>query len=830
MYNNNGINVAAIIGAVLPAFYVKLNSLDYIYVIISSMKRIALFLVLLASTLSGNGQTLYSRAKIYLDGHGRTLRDLAATGVAVDHGEYKKDSYFISDFSEWELNQAKQKGYKVETLIEDVSRYYAEQNNKKTAAKATTAADCNIGPLPETPSHFHLGNYGGYFTYTELLSILDSMRLLYPALISAYQPIDTFHTIEGRPIYWLRVSNNPSVNQPGKPQMLVTSLHHAREPGSISSNVFYLWYLLEHYSTDARIKTIIDNTELYFIPCLNPDGYLFNIAGYPGGGGMWRKNRRDNGDGTYGVDLNRNYGYSFGYDDVGSSPTTMSETYRGAAGFSEPETRAIKWFTEQHRFKITLNYHTYNNDLLYPWGYIPSYQTLDSTQFQAYGSFLTKDNHYRYGTCDQTLNYITNGDSNDWMYGDVTAKPKVFAFTPEIGDNQFGFYTPIENIIPDCQRNLQSNIDAASLLLPFARIQSMDQKILVTANGYLHYTLQRLGFPDTGTYTVSVLPLDAWLTVSSATKVYTGLSMAAVVSDSISYTIAPGAPNGQLIKYVLQVYNGHYYTRDTVQFYYGKRYNITTESTNTLTDWTNAGWGVCTTGYYSAPSCLITSASGRPPYEDANTVSITTVRPIDLTYSTKAYLNFFAKWGIESHLDYVAVMASVSGSGVWSALCGKYTKPGSLYQLYEQPIYDGQQPAWVQEQMDLSVYLGQRVDIRFLLAADNNITYDGFYLDDLQVRSVQDTPSFLAPVSASGAAMRIYPNPATDELQIYVDGIDFSRPLQAKLYDALGREVSSLMISSPRQAMDIVNLPSGVYYLKVVQGIESLPVQKVVIR
>ncbi len=794
------------------------------------MKRTVLFIALVFIASLANGQSLYSRAKIILSDEQHNLRQLASLGLAVDHGEYKKDTYFISDFSDWEISKARQSGYKVEIIIADVSAYYAAQNSTKPAGKITTGTDCNTIALPDVPAHFHLGNYGGYFTYTEMLSILDSMRSLYPALISAYQPIDTFHTIEGRPIYWLRVSNNPGVDQPGKPQMLVTSLHHAREPGSISSNIFYLWYLLEHYATDPRIKTIIDNTELYFIPCLNPDGYLYNIAGFPGGGGMWRKNRRDNGDGTYGVDLNRNYGYSFGYDDVGSSPTTMSETYRGASGFSEPETKAIKWFTEQHRFKITLNYHTYNNDLLYPWGYIPSYQTPDSAQFQAYGSFLTKDNHYRYGTCDQTLNYITNGDSNDWMYGDVSAKPKVFAFTPEIGDNQFGFYTPIENIIPDCQRNLQSNVDAASLLLPFARIQGMDQKIIVAGSGYLHYKLQRLGFPDTGTFTVSVIPLDSWLSVSSATKVYTGLTMATEVADSVGYTIASGTPNGQLIKYVLLVYNGHYYTRDTVQFYFGKRYNITNESTNSLTDWTNSGWGVCTSSYYTAPSCLLTSATGRPPYLDGTTVSITTSRPIDLTYSTRAYLNFFAKWGIESHLDYVAVMASVAGSGIWSALCGKYTKPGSLYQLYEEPIYDGQQPTWVQEQIDLSAYVGQRVDIRFVLAADNNINYEGFYVDDMQIRSVQDTPSYVKSVLPVKVFLSVYPNPAVNELQVAIEGADFSQPLHAVLYDATGREVKKAEIDKPLQTIDIRQLSTGVYYLKVGLNGVLLPVQKVIIR
>ena len=67
-----------------------------------------------------------------------------------------------------------------------------------------------------------------------------------------------------------------------------------------------MWYLLENYETDTEIKTLVDNTALYFIPIINPDGYIFNESTNPNGGGFWRKNRKDNGNDTFGVDLNRN--------------------------------------------------------------------------------------------------------------------------------------------------------------------------------------------------------------------------------------------------------------------------------------------------------------------------------------------------------------------------------------------------------------------------------------------------------------------------------------------------------------------------------------------
>ena len=789
------------------------------------MKHFVLFFAWFLCSLPvfAQKQEHYSRAKIYFDATGHNMQTLSALGIAVDHGEYKKNTFFVSDFSDTELNLAQNAGFKTEIVIADVVAHY--QNQNKTAEK-TTSVTCNL-PAVDVPAHFHLGSYAGFFYYSELLAILDSMQLLYPGLISVRQPIDTFHTIQGRPIYWIRLSNNPGVDQPAKPQVLYTALHHAREPGSISSTVFYLWYLLEHYSTDAHIKALIDNEEMYFIPCINPDGYLNDSAIASGGGGMWRKNMRDNLDGTFGVDLNRNYGYFWGYDNVGSSPTTSSDTYRGTTGFSEPETQAVKWFTENHHFKITLNYHTYNNDIIYPWGYIGSFQTVDSSLFFAYGSYLTQYNHYRYGTCNQTLDYITNGDSDDWMYGDTSTKAKVFGMTPEVGLNEYGFYPPATQIIPDCQNNLLSNINTASLLLPFATIQSDDNMIQVQPSGYIHYTLQRLGFPDADTFTVKAIPLDSWLTLPITPHVYNNLAILQQVNDSFTYTIATGTPNGQLIRYVLQVYNGYYYVNDTVSFYNGKYHTVTTPSTATLADWTTTGWGVCTATYFTPPSSIKSSMSCSSNYLDNEDISLMLTNPIDLTYSSEAYLQFETRWAIESNYDYVVVSASMDGGATWAPLCGNHTKNGTLYQLHNEPIYDGQQPAWIMEQMSLADYLGQHVMIKYELVSDPAVDYEGYYVDNVIITTVQDTPSSVKLNEKTIASINVSPNPAQGSFILSVTGYNFNTPLHGILYDCVGRVAREITLSQPDTKVDISGLPGNVYYMKIVDGNKQFPVLKV---
>lgn len=793
--------------------------------------RVSIFvaLLLLFNTALGQKTERFSRAKILLDKE-HTIAGLAQLGLAVDHGEHKKNTFFISDFSGSELAAARNAGFKVEIVIDDVQKHYRDQNKKKVAEKST-AVSCGNDINITTPTHFHLGSYAGYFTYSEALAILDSMRLLYPSLISSKQPIGSYLSIEGRPIYWVRISNNPDTTQPLKPQMLTTSVHHAREPGSLSSNIYYLWYLLENYATDPQIKKIIDNTELYFVPVVNPDGYLRNITTDPAGGGLWRKNLRNNLDGTYGVDLNRNYGLTFAYDNIGSSPVTSSQTYRGTAAFSEPETQAIRYLAQNHNFTFNLNFHTYNNALIYPWGHIPSSLTPDSSKFIAFGSYMTEYNHYRYGTCDQTLSYVSNGGSDDWMYGETTTKNKVFAFTPEVGDDEYGFYGPATNIEHDCKNNLAMNVKTAALLLPYAEVSGQDDKVLVAPSGYLHYNIRRLGIPDGATFTVTITPLNSYLSVPSTPKIYTGLTLLQEVSDSFSYSLSAATPNGQQIGYVLKTNNGLYDTYDTIRFYYGMKYNITTPSTSILSDYSSSDWSVCTGQYHSAPSSLKSSATCSN-YSDGTTATLQLTTPIDLTYSTEAWLRFWGRWGIESKYDYFSVQATIDGFFDWQPLCGSRTRRGTTYQLYDKPVYDAQQPEWVKEHLSLNDYLGQKVLLKFELVSDAANNYDGVSLDDIEVRSIQDTPSYVDRISSATARVFVYPNPAGNTLTVTLPAGMTNAIATANITDCLGRELLTFNLTSDTpNRLDISKLPEGIYMLMIISAASSVPdVQKIVIR
>jgi len=421
------------------------------------MKRIILLSSLLCSILFLQAQTLkYYRVQIFTDEAG--LKQLAVKGVGIDHGEYQKGKYFIAEFSERELDIIKRSHYPFQILISDMAAYYIARSKTDTTA-FEEAGLCKYA----TPQNFKPGSMAGFYTYAEMLQTLDSMRKKFPNLISKRKPVSSLQTADGNVLYGVRISNNPKLEQ-DKPKILYTALHHAREPESLTQLIFFMWYLLENYNTNADIKNIVDNEELYFIPCVNPDGYLYNQKTNPNGGGMWRKNRRNNGDGNFGVDLNRNYGYKWGYDNSGSSPYTGDETYRGPSAFSERETQIIATYCQAHHFAMAINNHTYNNVLIFPYGYEENTYTPDSATFRQYAQDLTVCNHFSYGTVNQTLGYLANGNSDDWMYGEQTLKPKIFALTPETGSFRDGFWPAPNRIIPLAKKNMQMNITAAQLV------------------------------------------------------------------------------------------------------------------------------------------------------------------------------------------------------------------------------------------------------------------------------------------------------------------------------------------------------------------------------
>ena len=188
-----------------------------------------------------------------------------------------------------------------------------------------------------------------YKSYDESCQFLEACVEKYPDLITI-QSIGT--TWEERPIMLATISLNVAYASL-KPALLYTGTAHAREWIGHELAIEFIDYILSNHNNNPEILETLSQNTLYIVPCLNPDGFEYSRKHFS----FWRKNRRENGDGTFGVDLNRNF--SVGYR---KSNNTSSNVHSGPHPFSEPETQAIKNFVDEHKnITIALDYHSQGN-------------------------------------------------------------------------------------------------------------------------------------------------------------------------------------------------------------------------------------------------------------------------------------------------------------------------------------------------------------------------------------------------------------------------------------------------------------------------------------
>jgi hypothetical protein len=254
-------------------------------------------------------------------------------------------------------------------------------------------------------------------------------------------------SIEGRPI--LAVKVGPAGDDPGRPNVLFMGTHHAREWVSTAIAMKLIRWLADSLSPALR-----NTRDIWVIPVENPDGYQYTFTNER----FWRKNRRDNGDGSYGVDPNRNYPAFWGLDDLGSSPVPGSETYRGTAPASEPETQAVVAFHAAHPPVVSLSYHTFSALMLYPYGFragelapdLPVFQALAGTDVApAVPDRIPGSNVDHYHPGPGWHLYATNGEYTEWAY----RAHGTIAFTAEltsgccVNDLFYGFDFPDDSAL-----------------------------------------------------------------------------------------------------------------------------------------------------------------------------------------------------------------------------------------------------------------------------------------------------------------------------------------------------------------------------------------------
>ena len=538
---------------------------------------------------------IYKEIKIYNDDlvNHEILHSL---GIDVDH-IYKTDQYIQFVISQYDLDKLILENITYEVIHEDIEQFYKSRLIQNYSSR-----------------DFNYGSMGGYYTFQEIEENIDELIFLYPNIIS--QKISIGLSLEGRNIWALKVSDNPNINEQ-EPQALYTGLHHSREPMSYMNLFYFMHWLGENYETDLLAQHLVNNRELWFIPAINPDGLVYNETIAPGGGGMQRKNTRDTCSGTpIGVDLNRNYGYLWGYDNEGSSPDGCNETYRGTSPFSEPETQAVRDFVNQHDFKINFNYHSYSDLLIYPFGY--EYENNapqeDIDIFIEYGQDMVQYNGYTLGTGPDLL-YPVNGDACDWMYGEAN----IFSYTPEIGSNSDGFWPATQRILPLAQENLYPNqVLALNAGSKYDVNISIDSESFNSNNVYpLFISIMNRGLSDSnGAVQVEIISSDN-LVFELNEITLNGLDSREYIDlGDISYfELSNQSASGSIETITVNVYdNDYYYYSDSIEILIGEPVSYIFDDFESNSSWqVGAQTDLASAGVWER-------AIPSPTYEDDNQI------------------------------------------------------------------------------------------------------------------------------------------------------------------------------------------------------------------
>ncbi|KAL0819453.1 hypothetical protein ABMA28_007558 [Loxostege sticticalis] len=308
-----------------------------------------------------------------------------------------------------------------------------------------------------------------YHTLEDIYQWLQDLAQKFPSLVELYTIGKSF---EDREMFAIGIRRGSSE----KSAVIVEGGIHGSEWISIEF-VTYLTHQLIHCneSSEWMLCDLAQKYDWYLIPVVNPDGYDFSIKTDR----LWRKNRSPNGE-HFGVDLNRNFDYSFGK--FASSFYMKDEEYCGAFPFSEPEVEALSKFVDQRRKRLQFYFafHGYGQKIVIPLSdrinHVGDYGEMENYAKQAimkmYTLYKTK---YAVGTFYDTLGFRISGNSASWVKKSFRVK---YVYTVMLRDNgTYGFALPPDQIIPTCKEAL-----AGMVVMMTARPRRVKQDLFSSAS------------------------------------------------------------------------------------------------------------------------------------------------------------------------------------------------------------------------------------------------------------------------------------------------------------------------------------------------------------
>ncbi|MHA7814328.1 MAG: M14 family zinc carboxypeptidase [Phycisphaerales bacterium] len=428
-------------------------------------------------------------------------------------------------------------GVPYDVLIDDLQAHADEH--------ARDMLDLRMAQRTAKPDGFQRGGqvhdedwFETYRTLDEITSYISNIESLRPDLAE----VETIgQSLLGRDMFSITISG-PSTDQnprEDRPAVFIFSTVHAREWIAPMTTSYIASRLVADYDTDLYVRMLLDNARVVIVPVGNPDGYAYSWSEQR----FWRKTRRDNGDGTFGVDINRNWSFQWGGE--GASQSTASNTYHGPAPFSEPETRALRdvGLALGDKLVAQIDYHSYSQLILWPYGYAASLVTASpwADSLEHIATCVADEIHAtsgeQYTPQQSTGLYPASGTSKDWFYG-VFARP---AYTLELRTLN-SFNPPSSEIRPCANENYEG---FKVYIEKTALTQQILHEPVAHRDAFDQGAVRVFAFTDTGTLGVDDLKLHARVGTAGDYSAY-----AMAETDRRTYEASlPQPPCGGIVQY-----------------------------------------------------------------------------------------------------------------------------------------------------------------------------------------------------------------------------------------------------------------------------------------
>ncbi|MGE0172687.1 MAG: M14 family zinc carboxypeptidase [Oligoflexales bacterium] len=252
----------------------------------------------------------------------------------------------------------------------------------------------------DTSAMFHnpllrsFGYFDAYRNFDQVTAYIKTLAQDYPNIV---QLSEYGQSTDGRPLYVLKISDDVATDE-AEPKIMLDAATHGDEIITVEVLLGIVDEIVKGYGTNQRLTNFVNNTELYFIPVVNPDGFSA------------RQRYAD------GVDPNREYPWP-------------EQTERRPIGIISD----LIEFTNQHHFDGSLTFHAYGELIMYPWGFsqdVIGEQTL-KTEYEQLSQKMAAANHYRTGQISKVM-YIAKGSSSDYYLW----KNNTFSIAIEIATNK----------------------------------------------------------------------------------------------------------------------------------------------------------------------------------------------------------------------------------------------------------------------------------------------------------------------------------------------------------------------------------------------------------